>query len=241
MTIMATVYFIYIAIIFYTGHGEEKTGNWCFKDGVITFDDIFGLYMANFRKKRLTINSDCSYSGKWIKDCAKSLDDLDIRSCGHHTKRVGILLNVWCSCDINEEATALCYVNEAITFDETNKTVVTDYNKQLSSGQTAKLGNFRQLRCSKAAEEPCEVDHKCTWEDRMFHESQPVYLVHSKMWHYVLIAEDKIEAFKAKFKTGTINVADYGTVLYSGWGEDPPEDVKERVDTRYLSHIDAQY
>ena len=43
------------ATLWYTGHGERGTGNWCFKDGVITFEDIFGLYMDHMRGKRLTI------------------------------------------------------------------------------------------------------------------------------------------------------------------------------------------
>ena len=85
--------------------------------------------MAFYKGKKLTINSDCSYSGNWVKDCAKTLDSLSIPSCGHHTKKKEILFNIWSSCDVNENATALCYVNEAIEFDETNKTVVTAYHK----------------------------------------------------------------------------------------------------------------
>ena len=102
----------------------------------------------------------------------------------------------------------MCYVNKAIEFDETNKTVVTAYNKKLSSGQTTKLGNFRQIRCSKVEAETCEVDPKYTQEDRMFHESQPVHLIRSIKRHYVLVNKDKVETFKAN----------YATVLHSGWG-----------------------
>ena len=127
--------------------------------------------MAFYKGKKLTINSDCSYSGNWVKDCAKTLDGLSIPSCGHHTKEKKVLFNIWSSCDVNENATALCYVNEAIAFDETNKTVVTAYHKKLSSGQTTKLGDFRQIRCNKVEEETCAVDPTYTWEDQMFHES----------------------------------------------------------------------
>uniref|UniRef100_A0A1X7VFE7 Uncharacterized protein n=1 Tax=Amphimedon queenslandica TaxID=400682 RepID=A0A1X7VFE7_AMPQE len=55
----------------YTGHGEKDTGNWCFKDGVISFNDIFELYINHFKGKPLSITSDCSYSGNWINECGK--------------------------------------------------------------------------------------------------------------------------------------------------------------------------
>ena len=229
----------YIVTIYYTGHGEENTGNWCFKDGVITFQDIFGLYMDCFRGKRLTIHSDCSYSGNWIKDCVRNLDDLGIPSCGHHTREQGILLRVFCSCDANEDATALCYITEALKFDETNKCFVSYSNKKLSSGQTTKGANFTDVRCSKTATETCEIDFTCTWEDRIFGKYYRVHLVHNEdkgfpCWHYVLVDEDKLLAFKAKIITGKIDVTEYGTVLYSGWGQDPPKDIVRKLNLRFL-------
>ena len=158
----------YLAIIWYTGNGEKNTGDWCFKDGVITFQDIFGLYMNCLRGKRLTIDSDCSYSGNWIKDCVKTLDDLGIPSCGHHTREQGILLKIFCSCGANEEAAVLCFITEANEFDETNKYLVTDYDKELSSGQTTNRGNFTDIYCNKTATETCEVDSTFTWEARLY-------------------------------------------------------------------------
>ena len=239
------IYINYLVIIWYTGHGEKNTGNWCFKDGVITFQDIFGLYMDCFRGKRLTIRSDCSYSGNWIKDCVKTLDDLGIPSCGHHTREQGILFNVHCSCGADEEATALCYITEANEFDEINKYVVFHGNTKLSSGQTTKCGDFRRIRCSKTATDTCEVDSTCTWEDRIFYKGHLAFLVRGKdrgstAWHYVLVDEDKVEDFKAKLKSGNIDVADYGKVLYSGWGEDPPKDTVRKVDLRFLPYIDPE-
>ena len=238
------IYINYLVIIWYTGHGEKNTGNWCFKDGVITFQDIFGLYMDCFRGKQLTIRSDCSYSGNWIKDCVKMFDDLGIPSCGHHTREQGILLSVHCSCGADEEATALCFITEASIFDEINKYVVFHSNMKLSSGQTTKYGNFTNIRCSKTATETCEVDSTCTWEDRIF-KTRLVYLVRGKdggstAWHYVLVDKDKVEDFKAKIKSGSIDVADYGKVLYSGWGEDPPKDITRKVDLRFSPYINLE-
>ena len=237
-----TILINYLAFIWYTGNGETNTGNWCFKDGVITFQDIFGLYMDYFRGKRFTIRSDCSYSGNWVKDCVKTLDDLGIPSCGHHARKQGILLGLSCSCGASEEATAFCYVNEACEFDETNKYVVTYSHKKLSSGQTTKWNDFRRIRCSKTATETCEIDSKCTWEDRIFCKSHLVKLVRSKdrgkpVWYYVLVDEDKVEDFKAKLDSWNGDFGDYGIVLESGSGEDPPKDIVHKINLRYSPFI----
>ena len=245
-TLMIHIY--YLVNIYYTGHGEKDTGNWCFKDGVITFQDIFGLYMDCFRGKQLTIHSDCSYSGNWIKDCVKTLDDLGIPSCGHHTREQGILLSVCCSSSANEEATALCYVTEANEFDETNKSVLTYYNKRLSSGQITKWGNFTQIRCSKTATETCEIDSTCTWKDRISSVSDRIFIVHDtdrgrRAWHYLLVDEDKLDAYNAVFSDGSKpsgTMGKYGQILYSGWGEDPPKDVQRKIRMRFHSVIDPE-
>ena len=233
----------YLAIIFYTGNGEKNTGNWCFKDGVITFQEIFGIYMAQFLGKRLTINTDCSYSGNWIKDCAKQLDNLKIPSCGHHTRSRNILLNVWTSCDMDQEATALCYVTEAINNDERKK-VVTDFHTVLSSGQKTRLGDFRQLNCGNADDQKCGLDDisTITWKDRMFHKPELVKLV--KKWYYVLIDEDKLEDFKAEAGgTQMFKVTSYGKILYQGFGEKPPEEVNHQLalDLNLCTTIDPEY
>ena len=39
--------------------------------------------------------------------------------------------------------------------------------------------------------------------------------------------------FLAAAKSGSLDVADYGEVLYSGWGQDPPADIKKKIDDQY--------
>ena len=231
-----------LAIIWYTGHGEKNNGNWCFKDGVITFQDIFGLYMDCFRGKRLGIISDCSYSGNWKQESVKLMDELGIPACGHHSRDQGILLKLFCSCQHNQEATLMAYINSAKLNDE--GLIFFPY-EILESGQTSCYSDFRSICCSKKASEPCELnDQSFKWEDRLLKCDQ-IYLVRGKdkskqAWHYVLVDEDKIEAFNAKVKSGNIDVADYGTVLYSGWGQDPPKDIKRKIGLRFSTTIDPE-
>ena len=222
--------------MWYTGHGERGTGNWCFKDGVITFENIFGLYMDHFRGKRLTIISDCSYSGKWVRDCAKKLDEIGIPSCGHHMREQKILLKVFAACEEHQEATISVFVKAVEVKD--GRCLYPGNGQQLDSGQKSRIGDFRSIRCHKKSSEPCEIrPSHTTWENRLF-KGRFVYLVRGKdrgkpAWHYVLVDEDKVEDFKTKVATGNIDVADYGKVLSSGWGEDPPEEKKRMIDMQF--------
>ena len=55
-------------ILYYTGHGEIGTGNWCFSDGTISIQEILdmlgtgGIYYP-------MIFSDACYSGHWANFC----------------------------------------------------------------------------------------------------------------------------------------------------------------------------
>ncbi|KJV68929.1 hypothetical protein [Candidatus Neoehrlichia procyonis] len=52
-------------------------------------------------------------------------------------------------------------------------------------------------------------------------------------WHYVLVDKNKREMFLAKSKSGSIDVALYGQILYSGWGENPPEEIVKKIEDEY--------
>ena len=67
---------------------------------------------------------------------------------------------------------------------------------------------------------------------------QNIYLVRGKDkgrpgWHIVLLSsgdEEHVQGFKEQTRTRHIDVADWGHVLVSGWGEDPPDNVRDKVD-----------
>lgn len=69
--------------------------------------------------------------------------------------------------------------------------------------------------------------------------SSLVYLVRGKdrgkpAWHYVLIENQvKKQLFLKQVSTGTCKVTDFGEILYSGWGEDPPQDIVDKVEKEY--------
>ena len=199
--------------------------------------------MTHFKGKPLTIISDCSYSGNWINDCAKRLDEMNVPSCGHHTREHGLLFKIYTSCQPSEEATALCYINEAVEYSEADKAVILWYGKTLTSGQKTMWTDFRTIRCGKQADESCEADSDCTWNDCLNIKSRLVYLVHGEdkgrpAWHFVFVDEEKLDDFKAQVASGTINAADYGRILKSGWGKDPPKDIVRKMDLRCGKFLD---
>jgi hypothetical protein len=65
-----------------------------------------------------------------------------------------------------------------------------------------------------------------------------VYVVRGKdegkaAWHYVLVDRVKLPVFLKKADGGPIDVSQYGKILYSGWGENPPEDIVQKIKDEY--------
>ncbi|XP_013392747.1 ankyrin-3-like [Lingula anatina] len=80
----------------------------------------------------------------------------------------------------------------------------------------------------------------------LLYEGDMVYLVRGKdkkrpAWHYVLVKRRLHSTFILKTQGGSLDVADYGRVLKSGWGQDPPEDIKTKIDEEHSTiQEDAQ-
>ena len=164
------------------------------------------------------------------------MDEIGIPSCGHHMREQKILLKVFGSCLPNEEASMLVYFESIFIEDGRLKLPAKD---MLESGQSQHDVDLRAIRCRKKDSEACEIDSTCTWKDRIIN---PVYLVRGKdngkeAWHFVLVDKEKITDFKEKIKSGNIDVAKYGKVLYSGWGKDPPQEKVDIIDKKYASFI----
>ena len=63
----------------------------------------------HFKGKVLTIISDCSYSGSWVKEGMAFMDEQGVGPCGHVAKEKGILVKVFASCLANEIPAELAF------------------------------------------------------------------------------------------------------------------------------------
>ena len=52
--------------IYYTGHGEKHTGNWCFADGIISLKEVIDAVESVNSGCTIYIIADCCYSGDWV-------------------------------------------------------------------------------------------------------------------------------------------------------------------------------
>lgn len=52
-------------------------------------------------------------------------------------------------------------------------------------------------------------------------------------WYYVLVDREKCNMFKAQSGTDTLDILQYGTIIRSGYGEEPPKHIKDFMFSEY--------
>ena len=224
------------ALIQYLGHSEKGTGNWCFKDGTISFQEIFNLYRKFSAGKLLSLLSDCCYSGHWVRECAKTLDSLRIPPCGHRARENGALVKVFASCQPDEEAGEPCYSIASVKSD-TDGSI--KHHPQPLIQQKSTWFDSTQLVCCKRPDFPCPKTtfQHLKWEDAV-DRSMSIQQIKRKdggrdMWYYIMLhqaGKDYREAFISEFtKDHTLRLRDWGYVLESGEGTDIPQDIDKKV------------
>ena len=75
--------------------------------------------------------------------------------------------------------------------------------------------------------------------------SERIYLVRGKdrgklAWHYVQVEKTLLPLYLRRTKSGSLDVADFGLVLKSGWGKDPPEKVRKNINEMGATFPDTQ-
>ena len=126
------------AVIYYTGHGEEGTGNWCFRDGIISIEEFEllippgGLYPI--------IISDCCYSGRWADYCLK------MNFFKHGVTCLAACPYFSTALDINTKGGEFtCYMTGQIDRDELTKTPVCSMYDDESCPFDKKIGKLSEL------------------------------------------------------------------------------------------------
>ena len=68
--------------------------------------------------------------------------------------------------------------------------------------------------------------------------SDLLYIVRGKrdnwpFWHYILVDKFRLPMFLVKSKSNLIDLNQYGEIIESGWGENPPEEISKKINERY--------
>ena len=226
------------AVLGYLGNSEEGTGNWCFKDGTISFQEIFALYRKHCPGKVINIVTDCCHSGQWTIDCAKTLDSLGIPPCGHKARDQGILIKVFASCQPDQKAAEPCYSVTGMTM--ANNATVLGLNAILEQ-QTTTWCMGTKLTCCRGPNESCcsgEAFKNWTWQEALngrLNESVQIVRLPGQgqpTWHYLLLS-NKGDEYKRQFwelvDSGSINLTEWGDVIASGEGTDPPQEIQDKI------------
>lgn len=50
-----------------------------------------------------------------------------------------------------------------------------------------------------------------------------------RAWYYLLVEKTKKRLFESDVKRPQMQLTDYGTIVYSGYGENPPDDIKTKM------------
>lgn len=179
--------FLLTVLIWYTGHGEHRTGNWVLEDGQLKFEDVYNLYMKYFKGRYLYIVSDCCYSGSWVVECAQILDRNGIK-CGLDAQRQQIMIKVFAACLPNEEAWDKFYTEcGGVKYKCGPKSIVFAEHRNLEhksgEGSQTTLGvDFtRTDQCIPGEDGKCRLPHKYTWTQLvqylMENDSSEIYLI----------------------------------------------------------------
>ena len=225
---------LYLALIWYSGHGQRDTGHWCFKDDVLTFEELLSLYETHFRGRLLTVVTDCCYSGHWAYQLAEALERKGIPPCGHHAEEAGYLIKLYASCQPHERATMCSYTFEGVSAGS-DGLVKFEVQTALKGQRTCGV-DTTSIRCSGLDRGiPCGICvQNVSWRDIPRYQCLSHFVQQvpeGNGWLYLLLFEEEEATFKAKVQKGARgeDVLRHGRVLCSGWDEEPPPEVVRAV------------
>ena len=201
------------------------------------------LYMAHKRPSSsrpvLFIGTDCAYSGNWTVEAMNYLDDKKIGPCGHAAKAKDIQLSVQASCLSTEVPQKFAFSTHSIYNDKNTGCVCfRDYyrNKAIAENQHPKKVNFNSIMCQNAVDQPCTMAPDSTW--KMWRESERLCIIADAdniqpKWNAVLFVDDEKIICEFLADHTRTDVTDHVHVLKSGWGKEPPNDIKQWLQLNY--------
>ena len=168
------------------------------------------------------------------------LDEQGVGPCGHAAKEKGILVEVFASCLSIETPLEMAFSIHSVENDKNTGSLAFITNlrcKHIHEGQHPSALNFTVVRCKNSISEPCTMAPGSTWQRWSI--GKRVWLIRSSNniqpeWCYLLLANDEKTIIAVIDKENIPgNVEDYGQVLKSGWGREPPNEVRDWIEKSY--------
>ena len=195
--------------------------------------------MNHLRGRVLSVFSDCSYAGHWVKQLQVFLDEQGVQPCGHSASDRGILIKLFTSCQSNQVPHCRLYSIRGCGNDKNNGRFFIRLNEpEVAQAQFITFVNSTYISCkNKSITEQCTLKPGYTWHKQSIRDRIFMVTGGRPVWHYVLLTDDQdiIDKFKEltqgeNARKHTIKFSDYGQVLKSGLGDEPPNDVKEWIE-----------
>ena len=173
------------------------------------------------------------------------LDEQGVQPCGHKARERGMLIKVYASCGPTQIPTRYQFSVHGAANDKNNDHMFSYTSKKLLDTQHTYSVNSSMIRCAdkKKIEDKCELPSDYTWQKWRKKEQIQLIIDESQecpTWQYVLIEENqtKIWEFKEKKEKGEpFDVTQYGQILKSGSGIEPPNEVKYEMEKEYGINI----
>ena len=172
------------------------------------------------------------------------LDEQGVQPCGHKAREKGMIIKVYTSCQSYEIPTEYRYSVCGAYNDKNTRQISFWQRKPLLTTQRTDSIDCSKLHCdNKTIDEPCTLKPHYTWKKAI--EGKRLRIVRGEdqgrpAWQYILLEDDidiqnNFEAHYAEGSThtGMIDLTNYGKILASGWGENPPNDIKDRIEKEY--------
>lgn len=217
-------------MIHYVGSGRQYTGDWCFQDGFITFSSIARLYRQHFLGKVLELYCDCSYSGMWVSNCRKFLDQSHTQPCGHSARKTDVLVKVRASCLPDQISSSWMFAVRGCGNDKNKGGYFINEAVELCPEQKTCDIDSTMIVCGALPDKECLLNPEFTYHKKQSYAErlEVAVQVHNgkPAWYLVMLYDDVNKIREYRWKTrGTgeaISLGEYGWVLESGWGEKPP-------------------
>ena len=241
-------------MLHYIGPGDAVTGDWCLEDGLINFREIMELYTQYFKGRVLTIISDCSHSGRWVKEAMTFMDEHGVGPCGHAAKEKDIIIKVYTSCQPEEIPTEFAFSTHCAVTNK--KTGNMSYKVHLQSLLQSLLPyKYQQdpsgldltgIRCDNDIFQSCTVAEDSNWEK--WSNGERIYMIKTKdqgieVCCYIVVDNQKHDSFMDAMENGGMetmaDVHDYGHIKLSVEGKNPPIEISKYIAKNYSRYYNC--